>query len=120
MPALRHWDEKKAITSTKSGPPQKKKPHGFNVKHESMASSLEQMKDTCGIHEQRAIRSPLSHTSAFGAFVYAHHWQFIHILARSPMNSVPESCCRLQQGLYPLLQLLRAPQATAEPIAVEI
>lgn len=33
----------------------------------------------------------------FGAFVYAHHWQFIHILAMSSLNSAPESCCRLHK-----------------------
>jgi hypothetical protein len=54
--------KKKTITSTKSGTPQNN--HWSNIKHESMAWSREQMKDTCGIHEQRAIRSPLSYTSA--------------------------------------------------------
>lgn len=44
------------------------------------------MKDTCGIHEQRAIR-PLCHTLLLlRAFVYARHGSSIHILAMSSMN----------------------------------
>lgn len=45
------------------------------------------MKDTCGMHEQRAIR-PLCHALLLlRAIVYARHGSSTHILAISSMNS---------------------------------
>jgi hypothetical protein len=51
MPAFRHHNEKEKIhdSNEKRYPP--KNNHGFNVNHEAMASSLEQLKDICVIHE---------------------------------------------------------------------